>query len=439
MYKLVVWQSMLPLFPWRYHFLPCVLGRKWLEPFLGVRPCCVCIREGHGGSTEQSQVMSGVRQDESMVWRPCQKAPPVVRLGFYPSATEALGTGRLETLSQPSCVLLLSACALQPPSSRWLPRRVADLQPDEGLGQLVGNFGWRTPRTSPDLLSRTGGRCQTLTREGRHFSWSSVLWPFIQKEGFRFLQPEAEDSLWRGFVTHVASSSGCFCLLRVGLPSVSYFNDKTNSTCTASSGRFEALVFWTVLPLRGQQAGCRIRMMRAVIFSLEAALKLGYFPVILNKKGQMTLPWQVHGKSLELGITKISILGNWILESPGEHAREFQEAMQSLLDIRSVILAYNRDGKLQAVSSQCHSCFTILTPYIQRLLHQNPVSWATEVIWASQPHFSNESWIPSWPVSQRMAGHICDQKIIVELLTFPGSRGLVQEMHIVGWVSGDVS
>lgn len=76
MYKLVVWQSMLPLFPWRYHFLPCVLGRKRLEPFLGVCPCCVCIREGHGGSTEQSQVMFGVRQDESMVWRPCQKAPP---------------------------------------------------------------------------------------------------------------------------------------------------------------------------------------------------------------------------------------------------------------------------------------------------------------------------------------------------------------------------
>ena len=153
----------------------------------------------------------------------------------------------------------------------------------------------------------------------------------------------------------------------------------------------------------------------------------------------MTLPWQVHGKSLELGIKKISVLGNWILESPGENVREFQEAMQSLLDIRSVILAYNRDGKLQAVSSQCHSCFTTLTPYIQRLLHQNPVSWATELTWASQPHFSNESWVPSWPVSQHMAGHICDQKIIVELLKVAGSRGLVQEMHIVGWVSGDVS
>lgn len=60
----------------------------------------------------------------------------------------------------------------------------------------------------------------------------------------------------------------------------------------------------------------------------------------------MTLPWQVHGKSLKLGIKKISILGNWKLESPGENAREFQEAMESLLDIRSVILAYNRDGKL---------------------------------------------------------------------------------------------
>lgn len=97
------------------------------------------------------------------------------------------------------------------------------------------------------------------------------------------------------------------------------------------------------------------------------------------------------GKNSEQGITKISVVGKWVLKNLGENAREFQEAMRSFLDIRPVILAYDRDGKLQAVSGQCHSHFTTLTPYIQRLLHQNPVARATEQMWASQPHFSNES------------------------------------------------
>lgn len=98
----------------------------------------------------------------------------------------------------------------------------------------------------------------------------------------------------------------------------------------------------------------------------------------------MTLPWQGPGKKLrELGINKKSALGNWILES-GENAREFQDAKQSWLDIRPTMLACNRDGKLQAVSRQCPSCFSSLTPYI----HQNVVPWALELMWACQPHFS---------------------------------------------------
>ena len=112
----------------------------------------------------------------------------------------------------------------------------------------------------------------------------------------------------------------------------------------------------------------------------------------------------IQNKMFEKKKKKISVLGNWILECPGENAGEFQETMQSLLDTRSVILAYNRDGKSQAASSQCHSRFTC----VQRLLLQNPVSWAIELIWASQPHFSNESWVPSWPVSQHIAGHVGD-------------------------------
>lgn len=110
----------------------------------------------------------------------------------------------------------------------------------------------------------------------------------------------------------------------------------------------------------------------------------------------MILPWQVHGEKFrEPGMKRISALGNWILESLGENAREFQEAMQSLLDSRPVILSYNRDGKLQAVSGQCHSRFTTLTPYIQRLLHQNTVPWAVELMWAHRPHCSKDLWVPS--------------------------------------------
>lgn len=82
---------------------------------------------------------------------------------------------------------------------------------------------------------------------------------------------------------------------------------------------------------------------------------------------------------------KISALGNWILDCLEENAQEFQDTKQSLLASRPVILTYNRDGKLQAVSGQCRSRFTTLTPYSQRLLHQNAVPWAVELLWASQP------------------------------------------------------
>lgn len=40
-------------------------------------------------------------------------------------------------------------------------------------------------------------------------------------------------------VTHVAWSSGCFYLLRIGLPSGSCFYGETNNTWPASSGRVE--------------------------------------------------------------------------------------------------------------------------------------------------------------------------------------------------------
>lgn len=118
----------------------------------------------------------------------------------------------------------------------------------------------------------------------------------------------------------------------------------------------------------------------------------------------------------------------------GENAREFQDAKQSWLDIRPTMLACNRDGKLQAVSGQCHSCFSSLTPYI----HQNVVPWALELMWACQPHFS-ESWVSSWPVSWHMAGHTHAQKITVEPLKVAGSVGLVQETCICSWLSEDVS
>jgi hypothetical protein len=55
-----------------------------------------------------------------------------------------------------------------------------------------------------------------------------------------------------------------------------------------------------------------------------------------------------------------------------------------LIDTRPVILAYNTDGKLQAVINQCHSHFTSLTPYV----HQNTGPWATELIQTCQPWFS---------------------------------------------------
>lgn len=77
-------------------FLPYDLGRRQLEPFFGVCPCCVCIRKGATGSPELSQVMSGVRQDDSMVWRSCQKAP-CSQAGLPAISSEALGTGRPET------------------------------------------------------------------------------------------------------------------------------------------------------------------------------------------------------------------------------------------------------------------------------------------------------------------------------------------------------
>lgn len=71
--------------------------------------------------------------------------------------------------------------------------------------------------------------------------------------------------------------------------------------------------------------------------------------------------------------------------------------MQSLLDIRPAILAYNRDGKLQAVSDQCHAVFTTLTPCVQRSLHENTVPQASELMWACQARFSDDSWVSSWP------------------------------------------
>lgn len=131
----------------------------------------------------------------------------------------------------------------------------------------------------------------------------------------------------------------------------------------------------------------------------------------------MTLAWQVRGANLrELGMKKISAFGNRIIESLGENAREFQEAKQALLDSRPVILAYNRDGKLQAVSGQCHSRFTTLAPYIQRLLHQNAVPWAIELLRARQPHCS-ASRVP--PLACVLAHHWAP-KVTVEGLKFVG-------------------
>lgn len=138
-----------------------------------------------------------------------------------------------------------------------------------------------------------------------------------------------------------------------------------------------------------------------------------------------------------LGMKEVSALGNGILESPGENARKIHEAMQSLLDSRPVVLAYIRDGRLQAVSSPCHSRCTTLTPYVQRLLYQSTVQRAIELLWACPFHCSNQPWVP-WLVYQHVAGCIGDSNIIVEPLKFAGSESMGQEACVCSWIADAV-
>lgn len=146
----------------------------------------------------------------------------------------------------------------------------------------------------------------------------------------------------------------------------------------------------------------------------------------------MTLPWQVCEEKLWhegcLSLRKRD-LGSW-----EGNARKVQGAVQSLLDSRPVILAYHRDGKLQAVRDQCHSRCTTRTPYTQRLLHQNEAQRATELLWACRLHCSTQREVP-WLVCQHVAGCSRGSNVIVEPLKSAGFESLVQEACACSWTA----
>lgn len=81
-----------------------------------------------------------------------------------------------------------------------------------------------------------------------------------RKKGLDFcslrLGLQGESCLWWELLTPMAESSGCFYFLGMELPSGFYFNDKTNSTWPASSGRLEACVFFGLAFLCSRQAEC---------------------------------------------------------------------------------------------------------------------------------------------------------------------------------------
>lgn len=141
-------------------------------------------------------------------------------------------------------------------------------------------------------------------------------------------------------------------------------------------------------------------------------------------------------KLIELGIKKTQGLDTRPKRISEKHGREFQGSMQSLLDTRPVILAYNRDGKLQAVIGQRHSRFTTLTPYIQRWLHQTQYhgplsrcSMSTLFFWALW------FFLPWSCVLARSCAQRC-HKIILKI---SGSVGSVQERYtdgMVAWLPG---
>lgn len=98
-----------------------------------------------------------------------------------------------------------------------------------------------------------------------------------------------------------------------------------------------------------------------------------YFPVIFlfNKWQDDAFPTSPReNKLMELDVKKTQGLEMGSKRDAGKRGCEFQGSVQSLLGARPVISAYNRDGKLQAVTGQCHLRFATLTPCIQRLLHQ---------------------------------------------------------------------
>ena len=189
--------------PWGTTFSPAYLAGSDLSRSLVCVPA-VSV-SGKGTVTAQNRAKWCLGLDRMRAWfgGPARK-PPVVRLGFCPSATEALGTGRLETLSQPACVLLPSLHVLF--SLQVLgdcPERWQTCSQMRGLASL-----WAILPGGPQGQAQTllvGQEADARLWPGRGDTFLIfMLWPFIQKEGFRFLQPEAEDSLWWGFVTHMA-------------------------------------------------------------------------------------------------------------------------------------------------------------------------------------------------------------------------------------------
>lgn len=143
-------RARLPWFPWRLHFLPMDLVGGDLSHSLACVPAVSVSGMGTLQCRTDSRMMCQFREDERMVRRACHKAC-WGQEGHLSISYCGPGSGQARDTEQIAGIPLPSACAHQPPGPRPLPGKVANLQPGEELGQPVGNFGSRSPRTSPTL------------------------------------------------------------------------------------------------------------------------------------------------------------------------------------------------------------------------------------------------------------------------------------------------